>query len=207
MSWGMVAVAGASVVGAAVSSRAAGRASDAQAEAGQEGIEAQNARFDQLAEMLAPYREGGEEAFAAQQALIGLSGDEAQQRAIDQIQQSPQYQAQKQVGTEAILQNASATGGLRGGNTKGVLAQYEPQLLANAINQQYQQLGGLASVGQNAAAMTGNQGMQAGINEAELLDQIGAAQAGGSIAQANIASQGIGNLAGLGYSQLNGRKF
>ncbi len=205
MSWGMVAVGGATVIGAVVGSQASGRASDKQSKAAQQGIDATNFRFEELAAMLEPYREGGEEAFAAQQALIGLAGDEEQQQAIEQIQQSPQFQAQMQQGEEAILQNASATGGLRGGNTQNALATFRPQLLADNINQRFQQLGGISSVGQNAAAMVGNQGMEAGAMEADLLAQIGAVQAGNSITQANIANQAGGQLAGMGASYLNNR--
>ena len=203
MSWGFVAVAGATLVGSAITADAAGDAADTQAAAAREGSAEQARQFNAMRELLSPYREGGEEALQAQRALIGLAGPEEQQAAIEQLQGSPQFTALTQQGEEAILQNASATGGLRGGNTQAALAQFRPQMLSNLINQQYQNLGGLTSIGQNAAAMTGNAGMQTAANQAALLNQAAAAQAGGQIAQANVTSQALGNLAGLGAAYLN----
>ena len=55
-----------------------------------------------------------------------------------------------QQGQDAILQNASAIGGLRGGNTQAALAQFRPALLSQLIAEQYNRLGGLSSLGQNA---------------------------------------------------------
>ena len=203
MSWGFVAVAGATLVSSVISADAAGDAADTQAAAAREGSAEQARQFNAMRELLSPYREGGEEALEAQRALLGLAGGQAQQQAISDLQRSPQFMAQVEQGEEALLQNASATGGLRGGNTQAALAQFRPQMLSNLINQQYQNLGGLTSLGQNAAAMTGNAGMQTAANQANLLNQAAAAQAGGQIAQANIAAQGIGNLAGLGAAYLN----
>ena len=92
----------------------------------------------------------------AQEDLLGLNGADAQGRAISQIENSPYFSGLVKQGENAILQNASATGGLRGGNTQAALAQFRPNMLAAAIDQQYQRLGGLTSLGQNAAAGVGN---------------------------------------------------
>jgi hypothetical protein len=102
-------------------------------------------------------------------------------------------------GEEAILQQASATGGLRGGNTQGALAQFRPQVLSSLINQQYGRLGGLTSMGQNAAVGVGNAGMQTGQNISGLYGQQGAAAAGSALAQ----GQAFGNVMG-GISQYAG---
>jgi hypothetical protein len=59
-------------------------------------------------------------------------------------------------------QTPRATGGLRGGNVQAALGQFQPQLLAQLIDQQYSRLGGLTSIGQNAAAGVGNAGMSTG---------------------------------------------
>jgi hypothetical protein len=81
----------------------------------------------------------------------GMTGSEAQAAAIENIAQSPLLQSQMQQAEEAMLQNASATGGLRGGNTQAALAQLRPQMLQQAIEQQYARLGGLSGAGQSAA--------------------------------------------------------
>jgi len=157
--------------------------------------------------LLAPYANAGTGALAGQQAIIGQSGPDAQKAAIDAIQNSPQFTAMQQQGENRILQNASATGGLRGGNTQAALAQFSPQLLSQLIDQQYSRLGGLTSVGQNAAAGTGNAGMFAGKNVSDLLQQGGAAQAGGYLNAGRAQQNLFGSLGGaLGqYIGLGGK--
>lgn len=185
MTWGAVAVAGAAVVGSYMSSRAqksAGNAAAAaQTNAANAGIAEQDKQFTALQQMLAPYVQAGNGSLAAQQNLIGLNGAQAQQAALTNLQQQPYFQSQLQLGQNAILQNASATGGLRGGNTQAALAYFSPSLLAQTVQQQYQNLGGLTAIGQNAAAMTGNAGMQTGFANAGLLQQAGAANAGAAL--------------------------
>ena len=114
-----------------------------------------------------------------------------------------------QQGETAILQNASATGGLRGGNTQAALAQFRPQLLAQLIESQYSKLGGLVSIGQNAASGTGNAGQNSSNQIINALQQQGAASAGAALASgqgtANMWS-GIGNTASmLGTLKLMGK--
>jgi hypothetical protein len=194
MTWGMVAMGGATLVGGWLSSRAqrsAGNAAaGAQEQAAQLGIDEQHREFEALQKLLSPFATGGTAAFGAQQALIGLNGPQAQQAAITALQNQPQFQSELKAGQNAILQNASATGGLRGGNTQGALASFAPNLLAQVIQQQFGNLGGLASVGQNAAAMTGNAGMQMGNNITGLLGNIGSAQAGAAL-NSGAATQGL----------------
>ena len=194
-------VAGAAVVGSAYSARksskAAGKAADAQEEASAAGIEEQRRQFDKLVELLSPYTKAGEGSLSAQQNILGLGGAAAQQAAISGIEQSPYFQSVAQQGENAILQNASATGGLRGGNTQGALAQFRPQLLNQLVQQQYQNLGGITALGQNAAAQQGNAGMQSASNIGNLLQQGGAARAGGYLGQASAINQGLENLGGF----------
>jgi len=172
---------------------AAGDASDAQARAAQYGIDEQRRQFDALQALLRPYVQAGTPALQGQQNLIGLGGAGAQQQAIAGIQNSPMFAAMARQGEQGMLQNASATGGLRGGNLQGALGQFRPQLLNQLIEQQYSRLGGLTSLGQNSAAGVGNAGMQTGQNIANLYGQQGAAQAGGIMGKASV----IGNLANL----------
>lgn len=119
---------------------------------------AQQAQLQQLAGFApgalaqqAQFAQAGVEALQQQRALSGAAGPQAQQQAIAAIEQSPEFQAAVQQGESAILQNASATGGLRGGNVQAALAQYRPQLLNQFIQQKYQQLGGLAQSGLETA--------------------------------------------------------
>lgn len=203
------AVGGAALVGGLASAgaqRSAGnKAADAQTAAAQAGIDAQQRQFDSISQMLSPYRDAGTQALGGQLALTGLKGVDAQQQAIAQLQGSPAFQAALRQGENSILQNASATGNLRGGNVQAALGQFSPALLAQTINDQYARLGGITSLGQNAAAMTGNAGMNTGNQISQLLQQQGAAQAGAYLNQGkqtgamwNSLSGALGSFAGLG---------
>lgn len=185
--------------------QAAQDAASIQANAAQSGIDEQRRQFDLIQGLLAPYAQAGTKAVGAQGDLVGLNGAQQQQAAIAGLQGSPEFAALMQQGENAILQNASATGGLRGGNTQAALAQFRPQLLNQMINQQYAKLGGLTSIGQNAAAGTGNAGMQTGMTVAKLLGLQGAAGAGGALAEgttdagyASALAQMFGMYDGLG---------
>lgn len=197
MTWGFTAVAGATLVSGYLSSEAIGEAAETTAGATEAGIAAQMQQFQAMQEMLAPYAEAGVGSLEAQQALLGLAGPEAQQAAIQQLESSPQFQALVQQGETGILQSAAATGGLRGGNVQAALAQFRPSVLSQMIQQQFQNLGGITSLGQSSAAMTGGAGMTSASNIGNLLASGAATQAQLGLGQAQIGGQTIGNLAGL----------
>jgi hypothetical protein len=211
------------ITGAKQSAKAAGKAADTQAAASQAGIDEQKRQFDALVNLMAPYvtagtgalgrltpyETAGQQAFGQQQALIGLQGPEAQQQAIAALEASPQFQALQQQGENAILQNASATGGLRGGNVQAALSQFRPQVLNSLIEQQYGRLGGIAgaglgvtgdlvSLGQASAAGQAASGMESASNIGNLLANQGQAIAGGQLAKGGVARQSFGDLLSLG---------
>jgi hypothetical protein len=209
---------------------AAENAAETQANASQAGIGEQRSQFDAIQQLLQPYvqagtgaisqfqpfQQAGAQAFQRQQAIAGLLGPVAQQEAIAGIEQSPGFQANVQQGEEALLQRASATGGLRGGNIQAALAQFRPQMLQQEIDKQYGRLGGFSSTGlgvsealyRGGQASAVNQASQAGAvgsNVANLLGQQGAAMAGGELGQAraygnllNLPAQFAGMRAGGG---------
>ncbi len=213
MTWGLVAVAGATVVGGYMASSASSDAADsaarAQGDASRAQIEESRRQFDAIQDLLKPYTQAGTGALTAQQNLLGLNGADEQQKAIGAIAGSPQMAALLQQGENAILQNASATGGLRGGNTQAALAQFRPQLLNQLIQQQYQNLGGITSIGQNAAAGVGNAGQNSSNQIINALGQQGAAQAGAAMASGQANAQMWNNMAGtasmLGTMKLMGK--
>lgn len=131
-----------------------------------------------------------------QQDLIGMNGNAAQQAAYDQIQNSAGFKAQLQQGQNAMLQSAAATGGLRGGNTQAAMAQFAPALLNQAIGAQYQNLGGITSLGQNSAAMQGNAGMNSANQISNLYQSQGANTAGYQLARGQANANMIGSVAG-----------
>ena len=202
-----VVVAGSQLIGGAMQSRAAGRAADAQSEAAQRGIEEQRRQFDAVRELLKPYVDVGLPALEQQQALIGLGGPEAQRQAISALESSELFQARARQGEEALLQSASATGGLRGGNIQGALGQFRPAMLQAEIDRQYGRLAGLTTLGQQSAAGVGTAGIQTGARISGLEGDIGSAQAGGELASGRALS-GVFNLPaqflGLQYGMKGG---
>lgn len=230
-------VGGSQLLGSTMQAKAAGEAAGIQAGAAEAGIAEQRRQFDALQAILKPYvevgapamaryqayGEAGPKAFEQQQALAGVLGPERQAAAIAEIEQGGGFQARVRSGEEALLQRASATGGLRGGNIQAALAQFRPQMLEQEIERQYGRLGGfsdigrqtevnLLKIGQASAAGVGAQGIDTGTNISNLLAAQGAAQAGGEIGQAkaygslfNLPGQllgfqyGAGKTPGLGF--------
>ena len=205
-------VAGSQLLGSSMQAKAAGSAAETQASAAGAGIEEQRRQFDAMQALLKPYTEAGTPALEAQQAFLGLRGPEAERAAIDRIRGGETFKALSQQGEEAMLQRASATGGLRGGNIQGALAQFRPQLLSSLIEEQYGRLGGMTQLGQRSAAGVGAAGMETGTNVSNLLASQGAARAGGQLGEAkafgqllNLPAQflgmqyGAGGKAGMGF--------
>jgi hypothetical protein len=197
MSWIAAAVVGSTVVGGVIQSRSASKAASAQTASAQSGINEQRRQFEAVQELLAPFIGVGTTALGQQAALVGVEGAEAQRAAIQAIEQGPEFEALTRQGEEAILQQAAATGGLRGGNIQGALAQFRPQILSGLIEQQYGRLGGLAQMGQASAAGVGTAGMQTGANISNLMQQQGAAQAGAALAQGQAWGNVLGSLGTL----------
>ena len=202
---------GATLIGSSMQSSAAKSAartaSGAQERAAELGIEEQRRQFDEITKLLAPYVQAGEAAlpgfqpfqqagvtaFEQQQALSGLLGEERQREAIATLERAPEFQALTRQGEEALLQRASATGGLRGGNVQAALTQFRPQMLSAQIERQLGRLGGfsatglgvtsdLATLGQSAAARQAVAGQATGTAIQGLLGQQGAARAGAALA-------------------------
>lgn len=201
MPWGAAIAAGGAVLGSVLGGnaqkKAAETASNAQIQAAQVGVDEQRRQFDALQKVLSPYVTAGTGALGAYQNLLGLGGAGSQQSAISALEASPEFAALQKQGENALLANASATGGLRGGNTQSALAQFRPALLSQLINEQYGRLGGLTSLGQNAAAGVGNAGIQTGQGISQLLQQMGSAQAGNALAAGKANSALYGNLGQL----------
>lgn len=155
-------------------------------------------RVDELAN---PLINAGRSAIDQQLALTGAAGPAAQQAAIAAISGSPEMAAMQQQGEQAILQNASATGGLRGGNTQGALAQFRPALLSQLINQRYQQLGGLSGLGVAGTQLAGGAALQTGQGLAQGALQTGQGIAGNAL-QTGITGAGLAANTGASIAQM-----
>lgn len=226
MAWVAVAIGGGALIGAGASmyagsksASAAKSAAQTQAQSQSQAVDEQRRQFDAIRELLNPYVQAGKPdltqpyigagpgALQAMQGLAGLRGAGEQQAAIEQIKQGAQYQELARQGEEAILQNAAATGGLRGGNVQAALAQFRPALLNQLIESQYGKLAGLTSlgstsaenllrIGQASAAGTAAAGQQSAQNIGNLMVGQGQAQAAGQIGAAQAQAQGVTGIAG-----------
>lgn len=190
------------ITGGSAAAEGAEKAAQTQAGLSQAAIDEQKRQFDQIVKLLSPFVTAGTGAVGAQQNLLGLGGAAAQQAAISGLEQSPTFQALARQGEQSILQNAAATGGLRGGNTQAALAQFRPALLNQQIQQQLANLGGLTNVGQASAAQQAVSGQASAANIGNLLGQQGAALAGGQLAKSGVQRQAFGDLLQFGGAAL-----
>lgn len=120
-----------------------------------------------------------------------------QQRAIDDLANGAQFTSLVRQGEDAILANAAATGGLRGGDTQAALAQFRPQMLQALIDKQLANLGGIAANGQNAAGNVGSAAQNSGAQINASLGDRGAALAGRYIAGGQATSNMFGDVSGM----------
>ena len=186
---------------------AAQGAAAAQVGAAQAGIDEQRRQFDKLQELLKPYVEAGAGAMGAQQGMLGLKGSQEQQAALTALEQSPFFQGLVQQGENALLQQASATGGLRGGNLQAALAQFRPNMLSQAFSDQFSRLGGLTQLGQASAAGQAVAGMGMAEQIANLLGEQGAARAGSLLATGQIKANRAAELGAMGSSYFGSPTF
>ena len=185
------------ITGANQQASAAQNAAATQASAAQAGINEDQRQFNIVQGLLSPFSTAGTQALTSFGNLSGTNGAQAQQGAISQLQQSPLYNSTMQAGQNAILQNASATGGLRGGNTQLALGQLGAQTLSGLVQNQLGNFNSLIGTGESAAAGTGTAAQNTGNAVSGLLQQQGAATAGGQIAAGNTTASSINSLASL----------
>jgi len=199
------------VTGSKAAGKAGERAAGAQTQASLAGIEEQRRQFDVSQEQAAPFREAGVAALGQQQALLGLSGIDAQQQAFSGLSESPGQQFIRQRQEKALLRNAAATGGLGGGNVLSALNQQQAGFAQQDIQNQFARLGQLSGQGQSSTQQIAKLGGQTASNIANLQGQAGAARASGILApaQANAAAtnqilqltgQGAGFAASGGFA-------
>jgi len=156
----------------------------------------QSRQFDQTQTNFAPFLETGTAAVEPLGDLAGVNGNDKWSAAIEALKASPLYQSLFRNGEEATLQNASATGGLRGGDTQRGLADFGADTLAKTILQQLQTLGGVAGMGQQAAGSVGQFGAGKADSLAQLLSQQGAVRGGGLLTRGGINAGMWNNVGG-----------
>ncbi|WP_426262997.1 hypothetical protein [Sphingomonas sp. PWP1-2] len=193
-----------SILGGITGGKGAQAAAKAQAQAQQAAIGEQRNEFNTIQANNQPYTQAGTSSLASMLNLLGLGagGATGQQGAIDALKASPTFTALDQTGTDAILQNAAATGGLRGGNTQNSLYNNRSNLLASVIQQQLGNLGALVNVGQAGASGTNAAASNTGNAVSSILTQGGNTAASGILGGANSFQNTLNSL-----SQIAGKYF
>lgn len=182
------------IVGSGVSSAsAAGKAADAQAEAARAAGALSKEQFEATRADLAPYRDAGTSALDYYRSFLGANGPDAAATARTQFQTSPGYEFALGEGRRAVEGGAAARGGLLSGGTLKALDTYGRGMADRESGSYLDRFLGLTSIGQNAAAMTGNLGAQSARDQGGYLLDAGAAEAGGYLGKANAFSGVINN--------------
>jgi hypothetical protein len=198
---------GAPVIGGLLGSKSASSQQKAVTGGLDQSTQLQREQFDYLKQILAPYQEAGTQALPA---LTGFINQPQQNFSFDYgaYFNSPEYAALSQQSEQAAMRNASATGGLRGGDTQVALASIAPQLAQMArqnaqqefsLNQganlnRYNMLQGIAGLGTGATSQLGNAAQNFGQIAGQNAALAGQARAD-AIGQRNNALGG--GLAGL----------
>lgn len=176
---------GGALAGAAGSYFGAKKAADAQKAATAQ----QQKQYEQTRADLAPYREAGTGALGTYETALGLRGAGPQGDYWGGMVYDPQFVSATNLGLQGVQRSAAARGGLFGGRTLKELQDYGQNAYYGYGQNRLNQLAGLTTMGQNAAAQTGTLG-------AQYADMIGKGTANaGALMGAGYA--GIGNaLAG-----------
>lgn len=212
MPWAAAIGAGASLLGAYMSSNASSDAANTQANSANNATNAQLKMYNQNVDRLSPWVSGGQNALGNLSGLLGSNGSNGVVTSpftLQQFQESPGYQFQLQQGDQAILNNASALGGVNSGNTlkslssfnQGLANQDYQQALQNYTNWQnqlYNMNAGVANLGENAAAQTGSMGTQVANQIGSNMIGAGNALAAGQIGSSNAWANGLSNVGQLG---------
>jgi hypothetical protein len=105
---------------------------------------------------LDPFTTGAAGAGNIQAALTGALGPAAQAQAFQNFAQSPGQAFLQQQGEQAVLRGSSAIGGLGGGNVRRALQRQGQGLAQQGLQQNIQNLGGIAERGLGAAGGIAN---------------------------------------------------
>ena len=187
----------AGIIGGGKGKKASRKAEAAQIASLQQAIEQQNAGLKQVRTDFQPFVQSGQQALGAEANLLGLNGNAAAGASIDALKSSPLFASLFETGEEAILANASATGGIRGGNTQGFLADFGRDTLASVIENQLTRLGRTADRGLSATGGIANAQLGTSNNISQLLGQQGDVRASGLLTRGGISGQQFSSGASL----------
>lgn len=196
------AVIGGSVLSAGIGAIGSSSAANAQKSAADQASATQLQMYNQTRSDLMPFMTGGSNAFTALGNLMGQGGPQASANMLAGLRNYPGYQWALEQGNQGLDRTAAAKGMLlSGGQLKDAMS-YNQGMADQLFGTYYNQLSGLANLGENAAARTGNAGTQAAQAAGSAQMAAGNAQAGGYMGMANAAQGLVGGA--LQAYQLSG---
>lgn len=216
MPWGFVIGGALGLAGSALGSHAATSAATTQANAANNASATQLQMFEEMQTGLKPYTTAGTTSLGGLQTFMGMNPDGttnpnapglAKFTGAD-LAKDPGYQFQMQQGTDAIMNQRSAMGGVLSGGTLKDLTSFSQGLAGTTFDDawkrfmteqstQYGNLYNMTSMGESAAAGVGSAGIQTGANIGANTIGAGNATAAGTVGSANAITGGVSNL----YSQ------
>lgn len=135
-----------------------------------------------------PYTQAGVAAIGDYGDLLGTNGADAQAAGIEALKGSPLYTSLFNNGREAMLQNASATGGLSGGDLQRASMDFGADTLAQVYGNQLTNLYGLAGLGLGATGQVAQFGANNADNVTSLIGNIGQAKAANYLTKGGISA-------------------
>lgn len=198
-------VVAAAAVGAGASIYASGEASDAQSEAAANAQALERETQQQIRGDLAPYRDAGSRALGYYEDFLGANGADRRTEAHDLFRSSPGYQFAQDEGIRATEGGAAARGGLLSGGTLKALQDRGMGLADQTSGSYLDRFLGLANMGQNSAAQTGQFSAGSAARQGGYITDAGAAQAGGYLSAAQGVNGAISNGLQL-YGYMNGNR-
>ena len=221
-----VGIAGAAVVGGGISAIGASSAANTQADAAKRAQDISYQEFNTITGQEQPYMQAGYGAQSQLNYLLGIgqpgskgTGTSSPAGGYGSLNQpfnasymkqySPAYQFQLQQGQQGVLNQAAGSQGAESGAALKDLTSFNQNYANTAFNNAFNQyqtqqsntygrLAGIAQLGQNAAANTGQQGTALAGQQAQSATNIGTALGAGQIGVANALSGGLNNAALLG---------
>ena len=209
------AIVGGSLIGGAMSSRAARKGAKAQANAANQATEAELQMFNQSRADQMPWLTQGKNSLQQLAGLMAPGKQLARSFGSADFRADPGYQFRLREGMRGVENSAAARGGLLSGNALKALANYSQQSASNEYmnaynrfsNDQsnlYNRLAGLANTGQTTANSLGALGSNTAQSIGNNAMAAGDARASGYAGQANALNGLVNNGIGLYAGYKNG---
>jgi hypothetical protein len=183
------------LIGAGAQKKASRNAQAAMNDALNKAIGVQQAQNQQTRTDFAPEMGLGNSAIGEYGDLTGANGADKWAASLAALHDDPLYKSLYSNGEEAVLQNASATGGIRGGNTEGALAHFGADTLATTLQQRLAQLMASIGIGTQAKGAITGVGLNTSNNVSGLNTSIGQNNSSNILTRGGITA-GMWNSAG-----------